>query len=64
MKVEGKIEKPCITTEEKDCALAFKVELTPAEEGSVGVKVTWLRGLEDKLFESFCGMLKRQLTEE
>ncbi|KAL9036079.1 MAG: hypothetical protein Q9214_006295 [Letrouitia sp. 1 TL-2023] len=63
-KAEGQAEESCITTKREDCALMFKIELTPAEEGSVSVKVTWLRGLEGKLFESFCGMLRRQLTEE
>lgn len=64
MKAEGQAKKSCTTTKGKDCALMFKIELAPAEEGSVSVKVTWLRGLEGKLFESFCGMLKHQLTNE
>lgn len=40
----------------------FKVQLMPREKGCVEVLVRWGKGTESVLFESFCGMLKRQLT--
>ena len=43
-------------------ALGFKVQLRKAAEGGVEVIVRWLQGRDSVLFESFCGMLKRQLT--
>ena len=44
-------------------ALAVKVKLTLLPEGGISAKLRWLQGKESKLFESFCGMLKRQITE-
>ena len=41
-------------------ALGFKIRLQGLGEGAV-VKVRWLQGRDSVLFESFCGMLKRQL---
>ena len=43
-------------------ALGFKVRLRKGDEGGVEVVVRWLQGRDSVLFESFCGMLKRQLT--
>ncbi|KAL9607676.1 MAG: hypothetical protein Q9167_007436 [Letrouitia subvulpina] len=63
-KAQGQAEEPCIIGKKEECALMFKIELTPAKKGSVSVEIRWLRGLEGKLFESFCGMVKRQLTQE
>lgn len=45
-------------------ALVFKVQLNQREEGDVEVKLRWLQGRDSVLFESFCGMLKRQMTQE
>ncbi|KAL8746030.1 MAG: hypothetical protein Q9190_001897 [Brigantiaea leucoxantha] len=47
-----------------DAALGFRVDLRPGQEKNeeVEVKVRWLQGVEEVLFESFCGMLKRQLS--
>lgn len=42
-------------------ALGFKVRLRKGDEGGVEVLVRWLQGRDSVLFESFCGMLKRQL---
>ena len=42
-------------------ALGFKIQLRKETEGVVQVMVRWLQGRDSVLFESFCGMLKRQL---
>lgn len=42
-------------------ALGFKIQLREEAEGGVEVMVRWLQGKDSVLFESFCGMLKRQL---
>lgn len=44
-------------------ALGFKIQLDAAETGKM-VQVRWLQGKDSVLFESFCGMLKRQMTAE
>ena len=44
-------------------ALGFKLEIRQGEEAdSTEVRCRWLKGVDHVLFESFCGMLKRQLT--
>lgn len=43
-------------------AFGFKVHLKSGDNGVVEVAVRWLQGRDSVLFESFCGMLKRQLT--
>ena len=43
-------------------ALGFKVNIAEVEDGGVAVKLRWLQGQDEVLFESFCGMLKRQLN--
>ncbi|KAL8684345.1 MAG: hypothetical protein Q9224_006417 [Gallowayella concinna] len=49
--------------EEEEPALGFKIQLRMAKESEgVGVMVRWLQGRESVLFESFCGMLKRQIS--
>ncbi|KAL8947509.1 MAG: hypothetical protein Q9222_006214, partial [Ikaeria aurantiellina] len=49
--------------EEAEPALIFKIQLSP-EDGSdsVVVSVRWMQGAESKVFESFCGMLKRRVS--
>lgn len=42
-------------------ALGFKIHLSKRNEGGVEVAIRWLQGRDSVLFESFCGMLKRQL---
>ena len=42
-------------------ALGFKIRLRKGNEGGVEVMVRWLQGRDSVLFESFCGMLRRQL---
>lgn len=44
-----------------DPALGFKISLRLGQEEAVNVMVRWLQGKDSVLFESFCGMLKRQL---
>ncbi len=43
-------------------ALGFKIHLQQRQVGDVEVQLRWLQGKDSVLFESFCGMLKRQLT--
>lgn len=47
--------------EEEGPALGFKIQLRKGNEGRSEVMVRWLQGRDSVLFESFCGMLKRQL---
>lgn len=56
----GEDQRMCEGGEEP--ALGFKVQLKSGAEGDIGVVVRWLQGKDSVLFESFCGMLKRQLT--
>ena len=51
------------STFEDEPALAVKVKLVLLPEGGVSIKLRWLQGQDSKLFESFCGMMKRQITE-
>ena len=44
-------------------ALGFKIQLRKDNKGGTEVMVRWLQGRDSVLFESFCGMLKRQLKE-
>ena len=46
--------------EDGEPALGFKIRLEGLGGGAV-VKVRWLQGRDSVLFESFCGMLQRQL---
>ena len=49
--------------DEAEPALGFKIQLTRVEDGKgVDVLIRWLQGHDSVLFESFCGMVKRQLT--
>jgi len=49
--------------DEKEPALGFKLEIRQGEEvSSTRITCRWLKGVDHVLFESFCGMLKRQLT--
>lgn len=47
--------------EDRGPALGFKIQLRKETEGGVLLMVRWLQGRDSVLFESFCGMLKRQL---
>ena len=42
-------------------ALGFKIRLRKGSEREAKVMVRWLQGRDSVVFESFCGMLKRQL---
>ncbi|PCG88192.1 Hypothetical protein PENO1_111570 [Penicillium occitanis (nom. inval.)] len=45
-------------------ALGFRIDLSLQADHSVDVVIRWIKGSDQVLFESFCGMLKRKLTEE
>ena len=47
--------------EDEEPALGFKIQLQQADNTEVVVR--WLQGRDSVLFESFCGMLKRQMAE-
>ena len=49
--------------EDGGLALGFKIQLRKSNEGASEIMIRWLQGRDSVLFESFCGMLKRQLTE-
>lgn len=51
---EGELEEP---------ALAVKISIRLPRKGAITTTVRWLQGRDSVLFESFCGMLKRQLSE-
>ena len=46
--------------DEQQPALGFKIQMSAGEGGQV-IQVRWLQGRDSILFESFCGMLKRQM---
>ena len=48
--------------DEDGSGLGFKISLKVSESGGVQVTIRWLKGRDSVLFESFCGMLKRQMT--
>lgn len=49
--------------EEDEPALGFKIQLRLGnEKQEIQILIRWLRGHESVLFESFCGMLKRQVS--
>ena len=50
-------------SDDSEPTFGFKVQLKSSEKGSVEVLVRWIQGRESVLFESFCGMLKRELTK-
>ena len=50
-------------SDDSESAFGFKVQLRSGEKGSVEVSVRWIQGRDSVLFESFCGMLKRELTK-
>ena len=50
-------------SDDSELVFGFKVQLKSSEKGSVEVLVRWIQGRDSVLFESFCGMLKRELTK-
>ena len=42
--------------------LGVKIQLKSSEENRVTATIRWLQGRDNVLFESFCGMLKRQMN--
>lgn len=55
-------DKPSESDEEEP-ALGFKIQLILGKETQeTQVLIRWLRGHDSVLFESFCGMLKRQVS--
>ena len=47
--------------EVEEAALGFKTQLARESEG-IAVSIRWLQGFDCVLFESFCGMVKRQMA--
>ncbi|KAL8845182.1 MAG: hypothetical protein Q9176_000350 [Flavoplaca citrina] len=47
--------------EVEEAALGFKIQLARESEG-IAVSIRWLQGFDCVLFESFCGMVKRQMA--
>lgn len=47
--------------DDEEAALGFNIQLSRGSEG-VAVSVRWLQGVDCVLFESFCGMVKRQMA--
>jgi 23S rRNA (adenine1618-N6)-methyltransferase len=45
-------------TDSEVAALALKISIHEEK-----VEVRWLKGIDSVMFESFCGMLKRELTK-
>ena len=48
--------------EDEEPALSFKVQIYLGKEMETQVLIRWLEGHDSVLFESFCGMLKRQVS--
>jgi 23S rRNA (adenine1618-N6)-methyltransferase len=48
----------------ENAALGFRIDLSLQADASVSVVVRWLKGIDQVLFESFCGMIKRKVMEE
>ncbi len=46
----------------EEAALGFKIRLATNAQGGTEVRVRWLQGHDSVLFESFCGMVKRQMS--
>ena len=49
--------------DEKEPALGFKVCIREVKDGGIEVLIRWLSGHESMMFESFCGMIRRQVLE-
>lgn len=45
-------------------ALGFRVDLRLEADSSVSMVIRWLKGMDQVLFESFCGMIKRKFGDE
>ena len=46
-------------------ALGFKVQIRQSKEtDEIEVAIRWLKGHQSVLYESFCGMLKRQISQD
>ena len=46
--------------DDEHAILGFKIQIGAREGGQV-IQVRWMQGKDSVLFESFCGMLKRQM---
>ena len=60
-KVHEEASKDSSEEDDEEPALGFKIEILAANIGHV-VRIRWLQGKDSVLFESFYGMLKRQVT--
>ena len=60
---EDKMDESTDEDDEAELNFGFKLEIRQGQEvDSTEVRCRWLKGVDHVLFESFCGMLKRQLT--
>lgn len=51
-------------TEDESDAFGFKICVEPSvDHAGTKVSVRWVKGQDSVIFESFCGMLKRKLSE-
>ncbi|KAI4277985.1 MAG: hypothetical protein LQ337_001368 [Flavoplaca oasis] len=48
--------------EVEEAALGFKIQLARESEG-IAISIRWLQGFDCVLFESFCGVVKRQMAK-
>ena len=50
--------------ESDEAAIVFRILIKPGKaKNEVEVVIRWLKGTQSVLFESFCGMLKRQIIQ-
>ena len=57
---ESTITKSDGEDEAEHAVFGFRIQLK-GEEGRPVIQIRWLQGKDSVLFESFCGMLKRQM---
>lgn len=50
-------------SDDDEPVFGFKIQLRSIKKGGVEFLMRWIQGSDSVLFESFCGMLKRQLTK-
>ena len=58
------VEKQWQKSPKDIAALGFRVDLRLEADSSVSMEIRWLKGMDQVLYESFCGMIKRKFAEE
>ncbi|KAH8705944.1 DUF890 domain protein [Talaromyces proteolyticus] len=61
---EMRVEEEWQNISKEKAELGFRVDLRLAADERVVLTIRWLKGIDQVLFESFCGMVKRKLFEE